>query len=177
MFCCKPLMGLSVKCRLIVMCCFVVLSTGCGEENSVAPKSHRRILAMMGAKGTEAASEQDIQQYKNIFGRMDADGDGQLTEEQYVKNSRHMNEMARRKIFAAMDRNKDSIATEAEYVQNRIITDEAKSIYEQMDKNDDGKLTKDEFEVEEVFDEFDMNADGMLTVPEFLRVWGNWARE
>ena len=35
------------------MCCFVVLSTGCREENSVAPKSHRRILAMMGAKGSE----------------------------------------------------------------------------------------------------------------------------
>jgi len=69
------------------MCCFVVLSTGCGEENSVAPKSHRQILAMMGAKGTEAASEQDIQQYKNIFGRMDADGDGRLTEEQSRKNS------------------------------------------------------------------------------------------
>lgn len=168
---------LNGKCQLIVMCCFVVLSTGCGEENSVAPKSHRQILAMMGAKGTEAASEQDIQQYKNIFGRMDADGDGLLTEEQYVKNSRHMNETARRKIFAATDRNKDGIATEAEYVQNRIITDEAKSIYEQMDKNNDGKLTKDEFEVEEVFDEFDMNSDGMLTVPEYLRVWGNWARE
>jgi len=49
-----------------------------------------------------------------------------------------------------------------------IITDEAKSIYEKMDKNDDGKLTKDEF---------DMNAEGTLTVPEHLRVWGNWARE
>ena len=168
---------LNGKCQLISMCCIAILSTGCGEENSVAPKSHRQILAMMGAKGTEAASEQDIGQYKNIFGWMDADRDGRLTEEQYVKNSRYMNEMARRKIFTAMDRNKDSIVTEAEYVQNRIITDEAKSIYEQMDKNDDGKITRDEFEVEEVFVEFDMNADGMLTLPEYLRVWGNWARE
>jgi len=108
---------------------------------------------------------------------MDADGDGQLTEEQYVKNSRHMNEMVRRKIFAATDRNKDGIATKAEYVNNRIITDEAKSIYEQMDKNNDGKLTKDEFKAKDVFGEFDMNADGMLTLPEYLRVWGNWARE
>ena len=88
-----------------------------------------------------------------------------------------MNEAARRKIFAATDRNKDGIATEAEYIQNRIITDEAKSIYEQMDKDDDGKLTKDEFAAKDVFDEFDVNADGMLTVPEYLRVWGNWARE
>ncbi|MCK4887531.1 MAG: EF-hand domain-containing protein [Planctomycetes bacterium] len=155
----------------------IFIISGCGKDNSVAPKNHRQILAMMGAKGTEAASEQDIQQYKNIFGRMDADGDGQLTEEQYVKNSRHMNEMVRRKIFAATDRNKDGIATEAEYVNNRIITDEAKSIYEQMDKNNDGKLTKDEFKAKDVFDEFDMNADGMLTLPEYLRVWGNWARE
>ena len=171
---CKLLKG---KYQLIMLCCLVALSSGCSEENPVVPKSNRQILAMMGAKGTEAASEQDIQQYKNIFGRLDADGNGQLTEEQYVKNSRHMNEMARRKIFTAMDRNKDGIVTEAEYVQNRIITDEAKLIFERMDKNDDGKLTRDEFEVEEVYDEFDMNADGMLTVPEYLRVWGNWARE
>lgn len=88
-----------------------------------------------------------------------------------------MNEMIRRKIFTAMDRNKDGIATEAEYVQNRIITDEAKLIFERMDNNEDGKLTRDEFEVVEVYDKFDMNADGMLTVPEYLRVWGNWARE
>ena len=155
----------------------IFIISGCGKDNSVAPKNHRQILAMMGAKGTEAASEQEIQQYKNIFGRMDADGDGQLTEEQYVKNSRHMNEMVRRKIFAATDRNKDGIATKAEYVNNRIITDEAKSIYEQMDKNNDGKLTKDEFKAKDVFGEFDMNADGMLTLPEYLRVWGNWARE
>ena len=44
----------------------------------------------------------------------------------------------------------------------------SKSIYEKMDKNDDGKLTKDEF---------DMNAEGTLTVPEHFRVWGNWPRE
>ena len=168
---------LNWKSQLIAMCCFAVLSTGCGEENSAEPKSHSQILASMGAKGTEAAPEQDIKQYKNIFRRMDTDGNGELTEEQYVKTSRHMNETARRKIFAATDRNEDGIVTEAEYVQNRIITDEAKSIYEQMDKNDDGKLTRDEFEAGEVFDEFDLNADGMLTLPEYLRVWSNWARE
>ena len=168
---------LNGKCRLIVMYCLVVLSTGCGQDNSIAAKSHRQILAMMGAQPTEAASEQDIQQYKNIFARLDADADGRLTEEQYVKNSPHMNEIARGKIFAATDRNKDGIVTEAEYVQNRIITDQAKSIYERMDNNDNGTLTKDEFEMKEVFDEFDMNADGTLTIPEYLRVWGNWARE
>lgn len=67
---------LNGKYQLIMSCCLVVLSSGCGEENSVVPKSNRQILAIMGAKGTEAASEQDIQQYKNIFGRLDADGDG-----------------------------------------------------------------------------------------------------
>jgi len=170
----KPL---TLYVALFTSMLFFIIS-GCNDEkDSVEPKSHRQILATMGAKGTEAASEQDIQQYKNIFGRMDTDGDGQLTEEQYVKNSRHMNEMVRGKIFTATDRNKDGIATEAEYVQNRIITDEAQSIYKQMDKNDDGKLTKDEFTAKAVFDEFDSNADGILTLPEYLRVWGNWARE
>ena len=171
------MLKLSALYIVIFTSVLIFIISGCGKDNSVAPKSHRRILATMGAKGTEAASGQDIQQYKNIFSRMDADGDGQLTREQYINNSRHMNEMVRRKIFTAMDRNKDGIATEAEYVQNRIITDEAKLIYKQMDKNDDGKLTKDEFKAKDVFDEFDMNADGMLTMPEYLRVWGNWVRE
>jgi len=150
---------------------------GCDSEVSTKPMSHRQILAEMGAKPIESASEQDIRGYKSIFNRMDADGDGGFTEEQYVKNSRHMNEAARRKIFAATDRNKDGIATEAEYVENRIITDEAKSIFEKMDKDSDGKVTFEEFTVKEVFNDFDTNSDGHLTVPEYLKVWGNWARE
>jgi len=88
-----------------------------------------------------------------------------------------MNESARRKIFAATDRNKDGIATEAEYVENRIITDEAKAIFEKMDIDGDGKVTLKEFTAKEVFSDFDTNADGYLTIPEYLRVWGNWARE
>ena len=163
--------------KLTVACCLFIMITGCGSEASTKYISHCQILAMMGAKPVESASEQDIQQYKRIFARLDADNDGKLTEEQYVKNSRHMNEAARRKIFAATDRNKNGIATEAEYVENRIITDEAKSIFEKMDKDGDGKVTFKEFTVKEVFSDFDTNSDGHLTAPEYLRVWGNWARE
>ena len=163
--------------KLIAFCCVLAMIAGCGQETPVETKSHRQILAEMGAKPIESTSEQDIQGYKSIFNRMDADGDGRFTEEQYVKNSKHMNEGARRKIFAATDRNKDGIATEAEYVENRIITDEAKSIFDNMDTDGDGKVTFKEFTVKEVFNDFDTNSDGHLTIPEYLRVWGNWARE
>ena len=163
--------------KLTVAYCLFIMIAGCGSEASTKSMNHRQILTMMGAKPIESASEQDIQRYKSIFNRMDADGDGRFTEEQYVKNSRHMNEGARRKIFAATDRNKDGIATEAEYVENRIITDEAKSIFDNMDTDGDGKVTFKEFTVKEVFNDFDTNSDGHLTVSEYLRVWGNWARE
>jgi hypothetical protein len=48
-----------------------------------------------------------------------------------------------RTIFRASDSNSDSIVSEAEYIENRIITDEAKAIFEELDANDDGKLIRE----------------------------------
>ena len=98
----------------------------------------------------------------------------------------HMNEQSRRGIFAASDSDRDGYVSEAEYVHNRIITDEAKEIFYRMDSNRDNRLTekemiagghfKDEKLAKAVFTALDINGDGRLIIPEYLRVWGGWAR-
>jgi len=97
-----------------------------------------------------------------------------------------MTPQARAGIFQASDSNKDDVVSEEEYVQNRIITDEAKEIFSSMDGNRDNKLTakellsskmiKDEQLAGEIFKALDTNSDGSLVIPEYLRVWGRWAR-
>jgi Ca2+-binding EF-hand superfamily protein len=97
-----------------------------------------------------------------------------------------MTPQARAGIFRAADNNGDGVVTRTEYVLNRIITDEAKGIVQQTDADKDGRVTRAEFvegsPIEDmaisraVFDALDTSGDGMITAPEYLRVWGGWAR-
>jgi Ca2+-binding EF-hand superfamily protein len=96
-----------------------------------------------------------------------------------------MTRQARQGIFRASDANSDGVVSEKEYVTNRIITDEAKAIMGTVDEDGDGKVTRKEFIghsglpedlSEAVFDEFDADGSGELVIPEYLRVWGRWAR-
>ena len=145
-----------------------------------------RFLEIMGARGINAASADEVRQYKNIFSRIDSDGDEKLYEKEYVSNSGHMTPEVRKHIFAATDRNGDGMVTEQEYVDNRIITDEAKVLFDKMDSDKDGKLTRQEFTqnrmgnnkmlVDEFFQKMDRDNNGDLRLPEYLRVWGSLAR-
>jgi Ca2+-binding EF-hand superfamily protein len=96
-----------------------------------------------------------------------------------------MTRQARQGIFRASDANGDGTVSEKEYVTNRIITDEAKEIMAKMDEDDDGKVGQKEFIgnsglpgdlSKAVFNEFDTDGNGELVIPEYLRVWGRWAR-
>ena len=143
-------------------------------------------LETMGAKGLNAATPEQIKQYKSIFTRIDSDGDKKLYEKEYVSNSSHMTPEVRKRIFAASDRNNDGIVTEQEYVENRIITDEAKMLFDRMDADKDGKLTRQEFTrnktgndkmlADRLFQEMDGDDNGDLKLPQYLRVWGTLAR-
>jgi hypothetical protein len=71
-------------------------------------------------------------------------------------------------------------------VLNRIITDEAKAIVSKTDADKNGKVTRDEFVkgspikdrklAAAVYDALDTSGDKVITIPEYLRVWGGWAR-
>jgi Ca2+-binding EF-hand superfamily protein len=144
------------------------------------------ILKMLGAKRDLGATDEQLRDYVRHFDRSDPNHDGQQTRVEYVEGGVYMTPQARAGIFAATDNNADGVATRVEYVLNRIITDEAKTSVQRTDRDKDGKVTRAEF-IEgspikdaalagAVFDALDSSGDGTITVPEYLRVWGGWAR-
>ncbi len=144
------------------------------------------ILDLLGSKRKTGATDKELLAYTKPFDRLDADRDGKHSKKEYIENGVHMNPQARRGIFAAADNNADGFVTRTEYVLNRIITDEAKGIVQATDSDRNGKVARAEFVngsplkdkqlASAVFDALDTNGDGMITIPEYLRVWGSWAR-
>jgi len=155
------------------------------QTNLVGGKAPLQILAMLGAKGEAGAKPAKLEGYRRIFGFLDANGDGDLSTKEFIDDGRYMTRQARQGIFRASDANGDGVVSKKEYVINRIITDEAKAILAKMDKDGDGKVTQKEFLghsglpedlSKPVFNEFDTDGNGELVIPEYLRVWGRWAR-
>lgn len=146
------------------------------------------ILNRLGAKMEKGVSTIQIREYQGHFGRIDLDGDGRHSKDEFIEKGRYLNPQSRRGIFYAADRDRDGFVTEAEYVLNRIITDEAKAIVQNMDDDKDGSVERTEFVghaterlsdgglAAEVFSAFDSDGNDWIVVPEYLRVWGLWAR-
>jgi Ca2+-binding EF-hand superfamily protein len=144
------------------------------------------VLCLLGGKGAAGLPSSVITRYRSTFDSIDQDGDGYATREEYVERGRYMNKQSRAGIFRASDRNGDQVVSEKEYVENRIITDEAKDIFEglKLDDNntvDRNELAKalvqsDDVNVDAIFRQFDTNGDEQWQMIEFLRVWGDLAR-
>jgi Ca2+-binding EF-hand superfamily protein len=148
--------------------------------------STREILQLFSAKGRHGGTERELANYRRVFGFTDADRDGRHSKKEYFENGAYLTPQSRQGIFQASDSNNDGFVSEAEYVENRLITDEAKLIFSDMDANGNNRLTakellasgklKDEKLAKGVFKALDTNEDGELIIPEYLRVWGRWAR-
>ncbi len=148
--------------------------------------STREILQLFGAKGRHGGTERELANYRRVFGFTDADRDGRHSKKEYIENGAYLTPQSRQGIFQASDSNNDGFVSEAEYVENRLITDEAKLIFGDMDADGNNRLTakellasgklKDEKLANGVFKVLDTNEDGELVIPEYLRVWGRWAR-
>ena len=146
--------------------------------------SGAEIIEALGAEGVDGADPDAVDGYRVMFERLDANGDSIVTVEEYIESG-HFTEEKARAIFAASDRNQDGEMTEDEYVENRIITDEAKLIFVELDTDQDETLIESEFVENAPFEPavaagvyglFDMDDDGGVMVPEYLVVWGAWAR-
>jgi len=155
------------------------------QTKRIGEKTPLQILAMLGAKGEAGVQPAKVEEYRRIFGFLDTNDDGNLSTKEFVDNGRYMTRQARQGIFRASDANEDGVVSDKEYVTNRVITDEAKAIMAKMDEDGDGKVARKEFPRQSglpedlskaVFNEFDMDGNGELVVPEYLRVWGQWAR-
>ena len=183
------------KITVVVLTTLIALFfTGCNTTNKIAKKNikditslkPKEIVILLGARIWDGVSERQIENYRRVFGFGDTDKDGRHSKKEYIENGRYMTPQARQGIFKASDANNDGFVTQSEYVENRIITDEAKRIFNEMDADQNGKLTDFEFFkagkikeqnlAEEIFLALDTNDDKELIIPEYLRVWGKWAR-
>ena len=172
--------------RLSIVALALVVTAVAAEREPDRPHG-REILSLMGAKMENGGSPDALASYKAIFNRLDANNDGWLNTKEFVEDGMYLTRQARQGIFRASDSDSSGLVTKDEYVVNRVITDEAKTIVQATDKNGDGRLVEDEFVTNvkiqdkklaaQVFKEFDLNGDGQLVIPEYLRVWGQWARE
>ena len=162
------------------------------NENVIGPGpligglTPEKILVHFGYRGAQGVPQDQIEGYKRLFGLIDRDGNKKLSVKEYVDDGRYMDRQARAGIFLASDANHDATVTEAEYIENRIITDEAKQIFHSMDADGDGRVRRQEMLkhgtindvnlADAVFTSLDADANGELVIPEYLRVWGSWAR-
>jgi len=128
---------------------------------------------------------QEIESYSRVFDFTDKDKDGKHSKVEYVDNGNYLNPQSRAGIFNASDNDRDGFVSRAEYVLNRIITDEAKRIVQAMDANKNGSVDRTEFIDQsmtdkklaaQVFIDLDTNGNGIIHIPEYLKVWGTWAR-
>ncbi len=179
---------------LCLFCSALLLAHGQGkpkkdrddEKIEIGGHTPKHILKLFEFKGVEAATERQRANYRRVFGFLDANRDKRHSQKEYIENGRYMTPQARQGIFRASDSNQDGFVSEEEYVVNRIITDEAKEIFFQMDSNSDSRVTRKEFLAsgkfkdpklaKAVFQALDTDGDGELVIPEYLRTWGRWAR-
>ncbi len=147
------------------------------------------LMKRLGVKLETGVSLQVLDSYADHFDRTDPNRDGKHTKAEYVDGGRYMTPQARAGIFSAADENQDQVVTRSEYVLNRIITDEGKDIIQAMDSNQNGTVDSGEFvhhsskpigarkSATAFFLLLDRNGDAVITIPEYLRVWGQLARE
>ena len=159
-----------------------------GTQSTIGGIGVGEILERLGAKMEGAVTLERLAEYAGHFDRIDLDGDGRHSSEEFIDKGAYMTVNARRGIFGAADVDRDGSVSKAEYQLNRIITDEGKAIMQTMDENHDGAIQASEFGknalerlgdeklCDQVFRALDSDADGEVRVPEYLRVWGQWAR-
>ena len=151
-----------------------------------AELSPAAILKHLGSQGRDAGTEAQVAAYGQHFNIIDLDRDGRLSREEYVDKGRYLNPQSRAGIFRASDSDANGFISRDEYVVNRRITDEAKAIMAEIDVDRDGQVSRgellflsgipDKSVAIAIFEQLDANGDGSTFTPEYLRVWGAWAR-
>ena len=151
------------------------------------------VMQILGARVTT----QEIRGMSRSFKFSDINGDGYLSEDEYVGASKHFRKNPRgaRGFLRASDNNRDGKVSHEEYIQNRIITDEAKDIYRKIIPGTDWEsipvfrwtIEKEAFlsspyfqerkQLNDIFMVMDRDANGHLSLPEYLMIYGKWARQ
>ena len=183
--------------RLTTLTIVTCITIGSGVAASAAPVDPAVAMNLLGVQGEVSFSASEIANLDRPFYRSDQNGDGYLSESEYISSSPHFrgNPQGARGFLGASDNNGDGRVSRDEYVQNRIITDEAKSIFEMIDQDTNWgsisafrwQMTRSAFVdssylgnsqlASQLFDEFDSDNDGQLQLREYLVRYGRWARQ
>ena len=133
--------------RIIVFIILMGIPLGvleAAEDNCRDAQEAVQVLCLLGGKGAAGLSPSVITSYRLIFERIDLDGDGYATREEYIEKGRYLTKQSRAGIFRASDRDGDQVVSEKEYVENRIITDEAKEIFERLKLDGNNTVDRNE---------------------------------
>jgi arylsulfatase A-like enzyme len=122
------------------------------QESAKAAALARKVKAAVAArKVADAPATNDAKKPASMFKRMDANGDGQVTEAEYVAFFK--------RNYAARDTNEDGVLSAEEFPF---------PAFDHADTNQDGALSPAEYEAlyQRQFKERDANGDGTLTIDE-----------
>jgi Ca2+-binding EF-hand superfamily protein len=175
------------KFKFFQFICAVMMTGAMASAAFADGLSPKQIMTHMKIKLEMGFSAEDIVGFRRIARRLDLDGNGKLSLDEYAKNSHFRgNPRGARGFFGAADANKDGQMSANEYAWQRIITDEARKIYSAMDADHDRRVSRKEFIqngivrnksiAEQIFKKLDTNGNGELNLPEYLRNWSRWAR-
>lgn len=129
---------------------------------------------------------------KQRYAKMDADGNGAVTLEEFQAYLGDRKAQWREQRFAEMDGNGDNQISQQEYIQYK--QQRAEQRYQEMDANKDGVVSKEEYlnrkrghygkghgekhghhrGGDRFFSRLDSNNDEQLTLEESLAAWTNW---
>ncbi|MGE0668796.1 MAG: EF-hand domain-containing protein [Sphingomonadales bacterium] len=120
--------------------------------------------------GTALAGDKDGKEgwhgrhHGRMIEKLDTDKDGTVSKEEF--------EAKRAADFAAADADKDGNVSQVELIafhekkQAERKAERQKRMYERLDANSDGKVTKDEFQSGGMFDRMDKDDDGTVSADE-----------
>jgi Ca2+-binding EF-hand superfamily protein len=153
------------------------------EASGEISLSGDELLAAFGAQGREGVTEAELAQHRMVFNRIDRDGNGDVSADEYVAAG-HFPEETARAINGGQDFDDSGGVSVKEYVEHRIQTDEGKQIHEGLDTDGDGSLTVEELVAADVLPKdqartlftqtLDLDGSGSVSIPEWLGTWGTW---
>jgi len=114
------------------------------------------------------------------FERMDADGSGELSREEFREHIRNRRHERKQKHFERMDTNGNGSVERAEFFAHKQARAERK--FARMDKNGDGSVSKQEHSTckkgkhhkKRMFKRMDGDGNGQVSRAESLAAWTNW---
>ncbi len=153
------------------------------EANPDASMTGEELLAVFGSQGRSGVTEDTLEGYRVVFDRIDSDGSGEVSADEYAAAGYFPEETARA-INRGQDFDESGGVSVDEYVEHRIHTDEGKEIHAGMDADGDGSLPLEELLGAEVLpgdaarnlyeEVLDIDGSGAVNVPEWLGAWGTW---